>query len=115
MTIDDLTKDIMRLGTILAPRYSERDNGVSIWYQPNPPAHVVERLGQVDPWNARWSGHTGTGATAEMALLELRASIQSKLDEAIAYERERIAEATKRLAALRALESNTNPSDGSNG
>lgn len=56
-----------------------------------------------DPWWCRWKNLQGTGQTCEMAMLDLKSSIERRLVEVVDGEQRRIEEATERLAALRGL------------
>lgn len=83
-----------------------REDGILIGFNPRVEQHM-KRLGQesgpCDPWWAQWKGHHATGATCEMALLELEASIRGQVQKAIEEENQRIEKRREHVARMRAL------------
>lgn len=80
-----------------------REDNLLIGYAPRGEKYTSNPSELFDPWWARWKGHHGTGQTAEMALLDLKASIVASFSADIEREELRVAERAARVQAMKAL------------
>lgn len=115
MSVENVACDIYRIGGILEREEHDGRCGVTIdfhpeWEKSKTGQYVRPEAGTTDHWSARWRGHVGTGATCEMALLELERSMREKFDDMIAREQQRIDEASARIATIKAMQGTPNQS-----
>jgi hypothetical protein len=106
--IEELTKEVEKLGRVVqGGDYDEHEwmpvhlSYCSSWDLTKTGRYVGEPSAQ-DPWRATWHRYNGTGATAEMALMELRNVIQKYLTASVEFAEKRVQEAQDKLAKIRA-------------